>query len=141
EITMRAWWKKIDTFANKHELVLLLLLAALLLRIPSLFEPFWYGDENIYLAIGEAINKGAVLYRDITDFPNKPPLIYLLASWTGSVTGMRLLLLAWQAPAIVFFYSLALKLLRKVNGAFFATLVFVFFTSTPLIEGNIANAE
>ena len=69
-------FNKFNQLANKHELILILLLFTTFLRLPTLFEPFWYGDENIYLAIGQAMRKGLLLYQDIIDFPNKPPLIF-----------------------------------------------------------------
>ena len=74
--------KKTIDWLEKREKLLLIIGLLVLLRLPSLFEPAWYGDENIYLTIGQGIRKGMVLYRDITDFPNKPPLIYLFAALT-----------------------------------------------------------
>jgi len=133
--------KKIEKILDHHESVLLLLFLVLLLRLPSLFEPFWYGDENIYLAVGQGIRKGLVLYSDITDFPNKPPLIYFFAALVRGVSGFRLLLLFWNMINVGFFFALAKKLIRHKLTSFFATLAFIFLTSTPLIEGNIANAE
>jgi hypothetical protein len=53
-----------------------------LLRLPSLFEPYWYGDEGIYQALGLGINNGRILYRDI--FDNKPPFLYVLYSFFNS---------------------------------------------------------
>ena len=47
-------------------------LVFVILRIPSLIEPYWYGDEGIYQVVGHAINSGEILYKDIWD--NKPPL-------------------------------------------------------------------
>ncbi|HEX8932414.1 MAG TPA: hypothetical protein VF810_04620, partial [Patescibacteria group bacterium] len=47
-----------------------------LLRLPSLIEPDWYGDEGIYQTIGMALHKGSFLYTQIWD--NKPPLLYLV---------------------------------------------------------------
>ena len=48
-------------------LLIIVLVGIFLLRIPSFWEPYWYGDEGIYLAIGQALQRGAVLYRDIWD--------------------------------------------------------------------------
>ena len=47
-----------------------------ILRFPSLFEPYWYGDEGIYQVLGMVIRKGGLLYRDIWD--NKPPFLYFI---------------------------------------------------------------
>ena len=53
-----------------------------ILRLPSLIEPYWYGDEGIYQVIAQAINHGHLLYRDIWD--NKPPLLYLVYAAANS---------------------------------------------------------
>jgi len=115
-----------------------LFLVFLLLRIPSLFEPYWYGDEGIYLVLGQAIRKGLVLYNQIHD--NKPPSLYYLAALSQTVFGFRLLLIVFMVPTIYFFYRLSQKFLSlKVSKI--ATFIFLILTSIPLFEGNIANAE
>jgi len=43
--------------------ILILISIFILLRLPSLVEPYWYGDEGIYQVIGKALNSGRVLYR------------------------------------------------------------------------------
>lgn len=50
--------------------------AFIILRLPSLFEPHWYGDEAVYAAVAHAIEKGRTLYVDVWD--NKPPGIYFI---------------------------------------------------------------
>jgi len=115
-----------------------------LLRLPSLFEPYWYGDEGVYLSLGQGINHGLTLYSQIHD--NKPPLLYYLASLSSNlpagwqVLGFRLLLLLWMIPTIYIFYLLSQKFLSKSLSRY-SVLVFIIFSSIPLIEGNIANAE
>ena len=94
--TLKKTINQITSFLNQHELLLVLLLLVITLRLPSLFEPFWYGDENIYLAIGQSIRHGQILYRDITDYPNKPPLIYLFAALASNVANFRFILLLWN---------------------------------------------
>ncbi|MBU2051835.1 hypothetical protein KKH13_01355 [Patescibacteria group bacterium] len=122
---------------NNEALVLLLLLAVIL-RLPSLFEPYWYGDEGIYLVLGQAFNQGLIWYRDIHD--NKPPLLYLLAAFTGTVFWFRLLLTVWFGATIVVFYRLMKRLLPQVPAAAnLATLLLILLTT--IFEGNIANAE
>ncbi|MBM3209288.1 hypothetical protein FJZ40_03290 [Candidatus Shapirobacteria bacterium] len=124
---------------QKPIFIILILLGVFFLRLPSLFEPYWYGDEGIYLTIGQALRKGLLLYRDAYD--NKPPILYLLAAASGSVFWFRALLLAWMMGTTFFFYKLAQKLLREEIKARVALLVFALLSSLPLIEGNIANAE
>jgi len=110
----------------------------LFLRIPSLFEPYWYGDEGIYLALGQGIRHGLLLFQQIHD--NKPPTLYYLAALSQTVFGFRLLLLLVMIPTIYFFNRLAKKFLSPKLTKI-STLLFLIITSIPLIEGNIANAE
>lgn len=109
-----------------------------LLRLPSLFEPYWYGDEGIYLALGQGIRHGLLLFQQIHD--NKPPTLYYLAALVRTVFGFRLLLFLVMIPTIYLFYRLAKNFLspRLVK---YSTLLFLLLTSIPLLEGNIANAE
>ena len=110
----------------------------LILRLPSLFEPYWYGDEGIYLALGQGIRRGLLLYQQIHD--NKPPTLYYLAAFSQSVFGFRLLLLLVMIPTVYFFNRLAKKFLSP-RLTKFSTLLFLILSSIPVIEGNIANAE
>ncbi len=115
-----------------------------LLRLPSLFEPYWYGDEGIYQTIGLALNNGRNLYTQIWD--NKPPLLYLLYSILGSDQFLiRLVSLFFGLFSVIVFLFVAKRLFsEKVNSqkaVFVSTSVFAFLFSIPLLEGNIANAE
>ena len=116
----------------------LIFLLTLLLRVPSLFEPLWYGDEGISLAVAQAIRRGALLYRDIHD--NKPPLFYLLLALQPTLLWAKVLttLLALLAQGVV--YLLARKLLSQ-RGALIAALCFGVLAAVPPLEGNIANGE
>jgi hypothetical protein len=119
--------------------LLILLFLVLVLRLPSLFEPFWYGDEGIYLTLGQAIRQGQTLYLDIHD--NKPPLLYWLAALAGSVFWLRFILLVWMIGTVVVFFKLAQKLFKQLSVSLFLTLAFALLTSLPLFEGTITNAE
>ncbi len=111
-----------------------------LLRLPSLFEPYWYGDEGIYLTIGQGLRQGLVLYRDIYD--NKPPLIYLLAALGGSLFWLKFILLVWSLITVVLFNKLAKFFFpKKEKFSFLLTTIFAVLVSLPALEGNIANAE
>jgi hypothetical protein len=124
---------------KKHWFLLVLILV-FLLRLPSLFEPFTYGDEGVYLTLGQAIRKGLVLYRDIHD--NKPPLIYLFAALAGSFSVYRILFLVWSFLT-VFAFSRFSQVFFKKNlwSVVVATTVFAFLTNLHTFEGNVANAE
>lgn len=126
-------------FLSAHWLALLIGLAALL-RLPSLFEPFIYGDEGIYLTLGQAIRKGLTIYKDIHD--NKPPLLYLLAALAGNFFYFRLILFSWSLLTIAFFSELAEKLFGKNKKAILiAVASFALLSTIRLFEGTIANAE
>lgn len=122
----------------KYKYLVILVLLFLFLRIPSLFEPYWYGDEGIYLVLGQAIRKGVTLYNRIHD--NKPPTLYYLAAISHTVFGFRLLLLFFMAPTIYFFHRLN-QLFLSPRASKLATFIFLILTSIPYFEGNIANAE
>ncbi len=51
-------WNKIKAFIEKNEVLILLVLMVVVLRIPSLFEPNRYADEDIYLTLGQGLKKG-----------------------------------------------------------------------------------
>jgi hypothetical protein len=128
----------IKGFLVKHKFLLILIFVFLFLRLPSLFEPYWYGDEGIYLSLGQGIRKGLVLYSQIHD--NKPPSLYYLAAISQTVFGFRLLLLIWMISTIYLFWKLSQALISKKNN-YIVLWIFLILTSVPFIEGNIANAE
>ena len=131
--------KKILKFFNRYWLILVLIVA-FLLRLPSLLEPLSYGDEAIYLTLGIGIKKGLLLYRDIYD--NKPPLLYLLAAIAGNLFWFRFLLTASCLTAIVFMSKLIKTIFPQSQSAkIIGTIFFALITSLPIIEGNIANSE
>lgn len=115
-----------------------------LLRLPSLFEPNWYGDEGIYQAIGMAINNGSLLYKDIWD--NKPPLLYILyALFQSDQFTVRFVSLIFGLLSIIAFFFLSKKLFSKSVGSIkihiLTTSIFALLFALPILEGNIANAE
>lgn len=124
--------------------VILALFLFFLLRLPSLFEPLWYGDEGIYQAIGSSLNHGKLLYSEI--FDNKPPLLYWLYSVLRSDQfSVRLASLIFGALAVMMFFFLSKKLFENVknnnNIHLLTTFIFAILLGLPAIEGNIANAE
>ena len=111
-----------------------------LLRLPSLIEPNWYGDEGIYQCIGQAIHAGRLLYVQIWD--NKPPFLYLVyALFNGDQFGIRLFSIISGLVAIITFFYLSQLLFKEYKPRIVATIAFCLLFATPLIEGNIANAE
>ena len=112
-----------------------------LFRLPSLFEPLWYGDEGIYQAIGISLNDGKFLYKDA--FDNKPPLLYWLYAFLNSDQYLvRFASLIFGVLSIITFFFLSKKIFKdKKNISYLTTSVFAILFGLPLLEGNIANAE
>ncbi|OGH08293.1 MAG: hypothetical protein A2152_01270 [Candidatus Levybacteria bacterium RBG_16_35_6] len=111
-----------------------------LLRFPSLFEPYWYGDEGIYQVLGMGIRQGKLLYRDI--FDNKPPLLYVFYSFfNGDQFLTRLLSLFFGVAAVIAFYYLSKALFKNKKIPLLTTGAFAILFGLPIVEGNIANAE
>lgn len=130
--------KKLLAWIGKNEFPVVVITLVVFLRLPSIFEPNWYGDEGIYLVLGKALREGFVWYRQIHD--NKPPMIYLLAALAGNVAYFRTLLIGWMVVTMIIFWKLANKMTGN-RQAKAALMVFGLLTSLPAIEGNIANAE
>lgn len=114
------------------------LLLLIVLRIPNLFEPYWYGDEAIYLTIGNALNNGAKLYADIVD--HKTPLIYYFARMPDQLS-FRILFLAWMVMTTLAFSKLTQFLFKSRLSVQVSTILFVIATTLPWFEGNIPNGE
>lgn len=132
----------LNKLEKKYEILFLILasLVFFLLRLPSLFEPYWYGDEGIYEVIGFALRHGRLLYRDIWD--NKPPLLYTLYGlFNGDQSTIRFVSLASGIFAIILFFYLAKRLFPKGKTRLLSTIFFSIIFGLPVIEGNIANAE
>jgi hypothetical protein len=111
-----------------------------ILRIPSFFEPYYYGDEMVYLTLGQGVRQGLTLYKDIHD--NKPPLLYLTAAVSDNLFWFKVILAFWNIVTIVVFYKLAKLLFEKNQKAQkLATLLFGLLTTLPLLEGLTVNSE
>ena len=118
----------------------ILLIIVFVLRIPSFFEPYAYGDEMIYLTLGEAIRRGIPLYSEIHD--NKPPLLYVMAAIAGNLFWFKALLTLWLLTTVFIFWKLTEVLFPQNRRAQkIATIIFALLTTLPLLEGNIVNAE
>ncbi len=128
----------------KVEIVLVLVLALVfILRIPSLFEPFWYGDEGIFAAVGHGLNKGQMLYLETWD--NKPPMIYIYYSLIFRIFGesmfwLRLITAIWVTLTSLVVFDIARRLWSDRRGIL-AVLIFGILSSLPVIEGNLALTE
>ncbi len=124
---------------KNHLIVLFLLIIA---RLPSFFERWWYGDENIYLAIAQALSNGDKLYVDIWD--NKPPLLYFIYYviyniFNTNIIGYKLFNLILTFLFIILIVEVGKQLFNVKNTNLLwiiATLVGIFG-----YEMSILNAE
>ena len=111
-----------------------------LFRIPSFFEPYYYGDEMIYMTLGIGIRHGLTLYKQI--FDNKPPLIYMIAALSSNLFWFKAILAFWMLATTIIFWHLSKALFKENKMAQkVAVVFFAIFTTIPLFEGNIVNAE
>lgn len=129
----------INRVIHRYWLILVIALFVIL-RLPSLFEPSWYGDEGIYQTIGAAIGSGRMLYTGAWD--NKPPLIYLsYALLRGNQLYLRLTNLLLGIISLGAFYKLTNSLFSRKKAVAWSMLSFAVLLGLPILEGNIANAE
>ncbi|MDP3724679.1 MAG: glycosyltransferase family 39 protein [bacterium] len=123
--------------------LLVILVLTLILRLPSLFEPYWYGDEGIFAAVAHQMLQGDLLYRDTWD--NKPPMIYLLYAAVFAVFGVELFWVKLLATLSILGTQLLLFfLLRRLTSdriTMAGVAVFGFLVSLPTLEGNLALTE
>jgi len=147
---VRSFLSRIGNWCNRHEALIIFLGMVAVFRVPSLFEPHHYGDEEIYFVMGRSWREGVALYQGV--FDHKPPLIYLLAGITGQVFWFRFVLMLWMLVHTVLFYLLAGwfwglpkgELWTKKRRALFqniSTTIFALLGTLPGLEGNIANGE
>ncbi|KXK26848.1 MAG: hypothetical protein TR69_WS6001000869 [candidate division WS6 bacterium OLB20] len=131
-------------FVVRHRLFFAAAAVLVLLRIPSLFEPHWYLDEGMYATIGAHIRDGHVLYRDIYD--HKPQLIfylYALLSLTGNtLVAAKVLNILAGIVTLGGIYALSRRrFLFGRRATAVALVAATILLGTPVLEGNIANAE
>ncbi len=140
-MNMHSLWQRLvslDLWLEKYRLPIFLVALVVLLRIPTFFEPYWYGDEAIYLVLGESLNRGRVLYAEIID--HKTPLIYVFAQ-VGTQLHFRVLMLAWLVVATAAMIKISKKLFTYTASWVLTTLTFITFISLPTFEGTIPNGE
>ncbi len=135
--------KLVKDFRTHHIFLSLIFFATFLLRFPSIFEPFWYGDEGIFAAVARNLNQGGVLYQ--TAWDNKPPMIYLTYQAIFKVFGVSMFWLHLVAALVVVataavIYEIAQEVLGE-KRALLAAGIFGFITSLRLIEGDLALTE
>lgn len=143
---MKSFWQKLHKIGNILHLPNLpnwligILALVLILRIPTFFEPYYYGDEMVYLTLGQGVRQGLTLYKDIHD--NKPPFLYWTAAAAGNLFWFKAILALWSIVTIVLFYKFAKNLFEDHLGTQkLSTLIFALLTTLPLLEGPTVNSE
>jgi hypothetical protein len=72
-----------STWFKKHRGIICSWIFLFISRFPSFFDPLWYHDEVYYMAVGQHLSRGGLLYVDIWD--HKPPFLYLIYSGFHSI--------------------------------------------------------
>ncbi|MCA9382845.1 glycosyltransferase family 39 protein [Candidatus Dojkabacteria bacterium] len=130
-------------FFSKHKNILLLsIVAFILLRLPSFWEPNWHPDEGFYATVATSMANGKILYRDT--FDHKAPLIYftyMLGSGLGKLFYIKLLNLIFGLVGLIGFSRLV-KVFSKSTAVYLASIIsFTLLFGSSFREGNIANTE
>ena len=134
-----AFWR-----ANPNALGLLAaILAVLLLRLPSFFEPPWNTDEGIFAAVAQRLIYGGDLYADAWE--SKPPLfLYLYAALFkvlgASVFSLRLAATASALATQLTAYAIARRYFDP-RRALLSSLVLGVLLGVPFWEGTLALTE
>ena len=138
---MMKWLRSLHSWCNRYEWIIFLLLLVLILRLPSLVMPHYYGDEEIYFVMGRAWRTGVPLYKSM--FDHKPPLIYILAGLAPTMFLFRGVLLLVMLVHTWLFWKLSQLFWAKTRPfmVYVSTLLFVLLTTLPTFEGLTVNAE
>lgn len=114
----------------------------IILRVPSLAEPHWYGDEGVYAGVAYAMENGKVLYTQVWD--NKPPgiyFLYMLGNSENRLLVIRILNILAGAISLAGIAALVNRLKFNKIASYLTLLIAIYLLGTPIIEGNIANGE
>jgi len=133
----------LDEVKKHYVAFTLILFTIFILRLPSLFEPFWYGDEGIFAAVARNLNLGGTLYQ--TAWDNKPPMIYLtyagiFGAFGVSMFALRLVTLIVVLATATTIYEIGFETIGR-RRALVATAIFGILSSIRLVEGNLALTE
>lgn len=133
--------KKLHNWCNKHEWIIFLIGLVMMLRLPSLIMPHYYGDEEIYFVMGRAWRTGVPLYQAM--FDHKPPLIYIMAGIAPTMLAFRGMLTVLMMLHTFLFWRLAQVFWQKSRPtlSYLSSFIFVILTTLPTLEGLTVNAE
>lgn len=127
---------------SKYKIVLLLLLLALLLRLPWLYT-IVHKDEGQIGYVAWRWMSGEHLYSELND--NKPPLLYVIYSipilfFGNSIIPIRIWSNIFFLISIIFFFKLMEHAFSKKTASL-STLFYTVFMSIPAFEGYFALSE
>jgi len=134
--------KKVLESIPEYKLILILLLLALLLRLPWLYTTI-EKDEGQFGYTSWRWLSGEELYTDLKD--NKPPLLYAIYAlpislFGNSIIPVRIMNNLLFLISLIFFFKLAKNIFSK-KTAFFSTLFYTVFMNIPVFEGYLAMSE
>ncbi len=129
---------------SKYKFWLLSLMLILFLTLPSWFFPLYYLDENIYLALGDRMANGDILYVDVWD--HKPPMLYLVYAISSWLFGPSILPLKVLNSVLIFISCLSLynisKHITNLSDKVNKIIVIIFIITWGLLfEGITFNGE
>ena len=116
----------------------------LLFRIPTFFDPYYYVDNGIYAAIGEGLNHGLILYKNLYD--NKTPGIYYLYALLERLhIDLNFLVQSLSIVAGIISLYLIFKITKKLFSnelfSYISSFIFAFLIGSTVFAGNLSNVE
>jgi 4-amino-4-deoxy-L-arabinose transferase-like glycosyltransferase len=129
---------------NKWEWILLIVLAAIVLRSPVFFNPLIDEDEAYYATAARVLNSGGQLYRNAVDL--KPPLIFYFYALSFSAFGDDLRALhgvtvIWVLATALVIGLITSRLTKRAEAPCLSALLYVLFTPTFVPQALATNGE
>ena len=124
--------------------ILLIVLAAIVLRAPAFFNPIIDEDEAWYATAARVINSGGQLYRNAVDL--KPPLIFYFYALSFSAFGDDLRALhgvtvIWVLATALVIGLITSRLTKRAEAPSLSALLYVLFTPTFVPQALATNGE
>jgi hypothetical protein len=137
--------EKVRLFLKNSYCIYIPLIIFVTLRIPSLFESFWYGDEAIYATLASGMHQGKFLYAEIWD--HKPPLLYFFYylagffEWNVGLVLIKILSIVFGITGILYLSKILQHFFKGSKLLFIALLFFSLLFGSTVFEANTGNAE
>ena len=122
---------------------ILLLAVYVLLRVNLLDIPL-ERDEGAFGYVGQVLNRGGMLYRDV--FDHKLPLLYHIYAWglhlfPPTARGLHLFVHAYGFLTLVALFFTARLYFGSTRAACLTAFAYAVFASSPAIQGFAATSE